>query len=838
MKKIITITILMFAISIFCKTSVAQISQGGNPFSFSEQNASHLNPLVPTETMPFVDVAALQQEDLNVDKYKDIPWRFGQNIEVVLNMQNKGVWDILPNGDKLWRYRIYSAGATSINLTFENYHVPPGASLYIYNDDRSQVIGSFTDFNNREDRVFATTLVNGEATNLEYYEPANVSFPGEIVINRVTHGYRGVKEYLAKSFGGSGSCQINVHCPTGTGWEDQIRSACMLVSGGSGFCSGSLVNNTANNGTPYVLTANHCYSDPSTWVFWFNWEAPTCPDPGSSPSYNSMSGALLRAKNAASDFCLVQINSAIPANYNVYFSGWDRSGTPPTSGMGIHHPAGDIKKISPCNAMNTATYSTASCWQTPWTGAACTEGGSSGSPIFDQNKRVVGQLYGGPSACGAADMWDYYGRFDISWTGGGTAATRLSNWLDPSSTGGTTLDGYDPNGAVPPTVNFTANVTTSCTGVIAFTDQSSSAPTSWSWDFGDATTSTLQNPTHTYTANGTYTVSLTATNLIGGNTLTKTSYITINMPSAPSVVGDTICNSGAAILHATGSGILKWYSLQTGGSVLGTGPTFTTPWIGGTTTYWVKDSVAAAQIHGAKADNTGGGANLTNQNRYLIFNCTTPMTLVSVNVYASVTGTRTFELRNSSGTSLATAAVNILSTSGAYTVPLNFSVPVGTDLQLGLSTSSTCNLYRNDAGVVYPYTTPGMFSITNSDAGAQYYYYLYDWVVKGADCVSPRAPVTALVQVCSGIEESDNDGFTIYPNPVHDKIFIESSNISNGKVSVNIYTATGQLIYENIIGISGNQLKTEVNCENWSAGMYYLRILNGDNIYFRKIAVE
>jgi len=536
MKKLFLIAGLVL---LFSTVSYAQISQGGKPFSFYPQNAEHLNRNVPIAKMPYVDVAALQKEDLIVDKIKDIPWRFGKNIDVILNPANSGITEILPNGDKLWRLRIYSKGAQTINLTFDNYRLPPGAKLFIYNDYCNDIHGAFTELNNQDDRVFATTLIKGDAITVEYYEPQNVIFPGELNISRVTHGYRGINEYY-KEFGESGSCQINVHCATGTGWENQIKSVCMLVVGGSGFCTGALVNNTANDGTPYILTANHCSgsNDWASWVFWFNWEAPTCTTPGSSPSYNSVSGSSLKARSANTDFCLVQMNSTPPSAYGVYYAGWDRSGTPPTSGMAIHHPSGDIKKISPCGAMTAATWGSpsASCWQTPWSSAACTEPGSSGSPIFDQNKRIVGQLFGGPSGCGASQMWDYYGRFNVSWTGDGTNSTRLSNWLDPGSTGGTTLDGYDPNGGGT-TVNadFSGTPTTiPVGGTVNFTDLSTGSPTSWSWSFNGGTpaTSTVQNPTGIqYNTAGIYTVSLTATNISGSDTETKTNYITVGDPA-------------------------------------------------------------------------------------------------------------------------------------------------------------------------------------------------------------------------------------------------------------------------------------------------------------------
>ena len=144
---------------------------------------------------------------------------------------------------------------------------------------------------------------------------------------------------------------MNVNCNDGIPWQNQRNSALMLVSGSNGFCSGALINNTQNDGKPYVLTANHCYSNPASWIFRFNWQSSNCNNPGSSPSFVSLSGATLRAKRQPSDMCLVEItgglqNGTVPLSYNPYFSGYNNSNTPATSAVSIHHPAGDIKKIS------------------------------------------------------------------------------------------------------------------------------------------------------------------------------------------------------------------------------------------------------------------------------------------------------------------------------------------------------------------------------------------------------------------------------------------------------------------------------------------------------------
>lgn len=516
--------------------SYSQVNQGGSPLSF--QNARLLKSALVFETMPAVDVEKLLSEDAINDLDKEIPWRFGENMAVNFNPDNSGSWDVFPKGDKVWRLGIKSPGAYTINLTFDNYRLPPGATLFVYNESKTQVIGAFTELNNQEDRVFATTLIEGDAIVLEYYEPPFPKFHGELNLNRVTHGYRNAFDY-AKSFGTSGACENNVACPLSAGWENQIKSVCMLVTGGSGFCSAALVNNTSNDGTPYVLTANHCYSSPSSWVFWYNWQSPTCTNPPSSPPYNSISGATLKARYADSDFCLVQMNTPPPSSYNVYYAGWNKEDVAATSGACSHHPDGDIKKFSnsivPFTSDTWSGTPANSHWKVIWN-SGVTEGGSSGSPIFDQNHLLVGQLHGGPSYCGASQLWDFYGKFSMSWNQGTTPATRLKDWLDPTNIAGNTLEGYDPNAvAAAPVANFLANNTSPGVNTqVDFTDLSSNNPTSWNWSFSPATVSYLngttaasKNPQVSFSAIGLYTVTLTSTNAYGSNTVTKTNYINV-----------------------------------------------------------------------------------------------------------------------------------------------------------------------------------------------------------------------------------------------------------------------------------------------------------------------
>jgi hypothetical protein len=489
--------------------------------------------------MPKVNVKKLMAEDSLNAIYKDIPWRFGENIPVSFDLNNSGKWDVLPTGEKIWRLGIKCPGAYTINLTFDNYRLPPGATLFVYNIDKSQVIGAFNDFNNREDSAFATTLIKGEEIVLEYYEPSGRAFHGELHLNRVTHGYRDSFGYI-KSFGQSGSCNNNVHCPEAATWQNQVRAACMLVSGGNGFCSGALVNNTSQDGTPYILTANHCYSNPSTWVFWFNWESPTCPNPPSSPPYNSISGATLKARYSDSDFCLVQMSSTPPSNYNVYYAGWNRADTGATSGAGIHHPSGDIKKISYSDSPFTSdTWSGTpanSHWRVNWSDGV-TEPGSSGSPVFDQFHHEVGQLHGGPSACGGSQLWDFYGKFAMSWNHGTTPATRLRDWLDPTGIAGDTLNGFDPN-LIPAVHTLAATDITLTSATLNATVNPNGWATMYHFDWG---TSTSFGNTTTAQSAGSGFVPLAVNALLTGLTQgTEYFFRVVATTASDTVIGDTL----------------------------------------------------------------------------------------------------------------------------------------------------------------------------------------------------------------------------------------------------------------------------------------------------------
>lgn len=298
----------------------------------------------------------------------------------------------------------------------------------------------------------------------------------------------------------------------------------------------------------------------------------------------------------------------------------------------------------------------------------------------------------------------------------------------------------------PPTVDFAVDNATSCSGWVQFQDQSQSSPTSWEWDFGDGTTSTEESPLHFYAQEGTYDVTLVATNAFGSDTMGMTAFITIDRPAGPDVEDGSSCLGGSIELGATPTNslsIINWYDATTAMTSLGTGSTFNTPSVSATTTFYAEETINYPQLDGGLVDNSLGGSFFDNNtDRYLIFDVYTPVKLLSVKVYADGDAMRTIELRDASGNVLQDTSVMIAD--GEHVINVNFMLPVQNDLQLGIGGVS--NLFRNNGTANYPYDVPGILTITGSNATpAGYYYYFYDWKLQQPSCISERVPVEAIV---------------------------------------------------------------------------------------------
>jgi Zn-dependent metalloprotease len=379
--------------------------------------------------------------------------------------------------------------------------------------------------------------------------------------------------------------------------------------------------------------------------------------------------------------------------------------------------------------------------------------------------------------------------------------------------------------------NFIANQVTSCSlpTSINFINTTSAGLT-YTWDFGDNTNSTTINPSHTYTANGNYSIKLVATGCVTNSrdSLIKLSYITVNAPINPVTTDDNVCSGNSATLTATGNGVINWYNAASGGTLVSTGNSFTTPTLTSNATYYAVNTITQTPIYGAPATNTafGGGSNFNaNADRYLIFDVLQACKLITVKVVANAAGNRTIELRNSIGTVLQSTVVNI--PAGAQTVTLNFNLTPGTNYQLG--TSTLPDMWRNNTntGAGYPFNIGGLINITTADAGSGYYYYFYNWQVQQNDCESAPIAATASVNICTGLNAATAESnVSIYPNPAADELTINlKEELVSVTKSIEVYDALGKIVKV----ISVNSVQTSMNVGDLATGVYTCRLINTSN---------
>lgn len=480
-KKVLTGLFLLTAVSLH-----AQLNRGGNPWSSDFETGL---PLQADLILTPPDLEAVAEEDL----FSPVPYRFAINLPVSISLNtltedsdtgytisdngsripdpesqivNPGTWLTLPSGDRIWLLTIQTPGAKAITVYFDRFFIPSGGRLFLYNHDKSRILGAFTELNNSFSGLFSTALIPGDEVTLEYNQPAGSARAPDLHISEFAYAYRGVPELSDKTgFGSSGPCEVNVECPEGDQWQDHQKGVARVgvkKFGATYWCSGSLVNNVRQDQTPYFLSADHCGKgatpeDIGQWIFYFSYNSPTCENPPLEPGYRVLTGAVVKSAAGdvnvkGSDFLLLLLNQTIPDTFDVWFNGWSREDITSPSGVGIHHPMGDVKKIStyttPLIDTNWSKQSDYTHWQVTWAGTpsghGVTEGGSSGSPLFDHQGRIVGTLTGGESLCDSSllDAPDYYGKFTYSWNMNGPDSTeQLSFWLDPDNTGVMLLNG-------------------------------------------------------------------------------------------------------------------------------------------------------------------------------------------------------------------------------------------------------------------------------------------------------------------------------------------------------------------------------------------------------------
>ncbi|MCL4222150.1 MAG: trypsin-like peptidase domain-containing protein [Phycisphaerales bacterium] len=398
------------------------------------------------------------------DREQGLAPRYAIPNAVDISPFTHGDWEQVSQSTMVWRLRVTSEDAVSLNFGFDRFHLPVGAQLYIYDTLGDLAIRPFTSEDNADHGQLWTPPSVGNDVVLELTVPVKAVEQVDLHLGFINAGYRTFSDVFGDR---SGSCNVDVVCPQGDGWRAEIASVAAISTGGSLFCTGFMVNNTSGNETPYFMTANHCgisSSNAASLVVFWNYQATVCGGPRNGSLSQFQSGSTFRASKSTSDFTLVQLSSMPNPVWMVAYAGWDASGADAQWACGIHHPSVDEKAISfEWQATTTTSYLGNT---VPGDGThvrvidwdvGTTEPGSSGSPLFNQDHRVIGQLHGGYAACGN-DSSDWYGKFSVSWTG--TAANnRLRDWLDPTNTGALQVDTIWPGASgitVTPGGTFTA----------------------------------------------------------------------------------------------------------------------------------------------------------------------------------------------------------------------------------------------------------------------------------------------------------------------------------------------------------------------------------------------
>ena len=433
---------------LFWSYGMAQV-KNSVPFTLSEEpkNLSTLYLHPPSELLR-----------IDESSKSALPQIIGKVYDTTFDVMKLARYDEVEEG-RIYNLRIQINGVEGLILYFSAFFLPLDGFLCITGKEIDNSY-TFSYFNNPQGGSYSIPMTHGEYVTLRVFIPYDYSAEPHIILSGI-----GIIPKAEKGYGGSGSCEVNVNCNEGLQWTNQRDAIVRILVRNVNsiyWCTGTLINNARKDKTPYILTANHCgrgatKENLNQWQFFFNYEASDCSQPAAEPELRLSVGGTKKAAsdisttNLGSDFYLLTLNEGIPENVNAFFSGWSRLDQPSASGVCIHHPQGDIKKIS---TFTTPTISSSwetmsnSHWKVSWSatenGHGVTEGGSSGCPLFNSNGLLMGTLTGGQSSCDSSNLNqpDYFGKFSAHWDLNGQADTlKLQPFLDPDQIGMTTLEG-------------------------------------------------------------------------------------------------------------------------------------------------------------------------------------------------------------------------------------------------------------------------------------------------------------------------------------------------------------------------------------------------------------
>ena len=395
---------------------------------------SALNQAESQTYFPPLDIQQIHKEQVALEIKGEAPPEFAVPHEVNIKPQD---W-IYEDGQMVWRHTVEATNAVNLNFGFKDFYLPESAVLNIYSSDHTQFIRPFTFEDNNIYQELWTPVILTDKAVIEVRVDEKDLEQVKLTLSYVGQGFRQIGQSTNKA----GSCNIDVTCDDAVGWENEASSVAVIAINGRAFCTGFMVNNARQDKTPFFMTANHCRvnaSNAKSLVTYWNYQKPYCGS-GRGRYLDFQTGAIHLASSASSDFTLVKLLSEPKAEWNISYSGWSNEDVAPVGAVGIHHPNTDEKSISfdfdetkitryLSESEGERTHIRIGSWD-----KGTTEPGSSGSPLFDLNRRVVGQLHGGYASCSSKTA-DWYGRFHYSWHGGGQENNSLAPHLDPDQTG-------------------------------------------------------------------------------------------------------------------------------------------------------------------------------------------------------------------------------------------------------------------------------------------------------------------------------------------------------------------------------------------------------------------
>lgn len=405
----------------------------------------------------------LAHED-KLNKKQGLPLRISINFPFKYKLADIGTWKDNPDNTKSWKFELNVPGAKGLIVRFSDFYIPKGAALHIYNISKRDFDSwIYKHEDNPQGGAYSLEVFSQDNIVFEYVADKNVTEKPRFEALDFGYKYKSSEIGDLNGFHASGPCMVNVNCPEGFNWQKQKKGVVRLrinTRSGSYLCSGTLINNTRNDKTPYVLTAQHCFpnnlpSDVENTEFFFDYELSGCDNKNERPTYKYKKGAsalVLNPINGGTDGALIKMNDTIPDDWVVYFNGWNLQNTNYTisNGAVIHHPSGDVKKISLFkNSLYTTTFDGEKVsseenahWLVKYS-MGSTEGGSSGAPLFDEKGLVVGTLTGGYSSCKNYDSYgsDYYGKMYYHWSHHTDSKQQMKKYLDPDNTGKTKFEG-------------------------------------------------------------------------------------------------------------------------------------------------------------------------------------------------------------------------------------------------------------------------------------------------------------------------------------------------------------------------------------------------------------